>query len=107
MLDLIDATHADAGHGRLSLASHEPMGNLHLSVTGNLLELCTAVPPAALHLGGTLLDGIVTIHLNGRAVRRPAADPQGRWRIVRSDWADGGHALPGVSTQSARILTPA
>ena len=66
-LNLADGTYALSQHdGAISVAADDYMTDLHLSLTGDTLELAASRPPARLHLQGAALERVRRARLNGR-----------------------------------------
>jgi uncharacterized heparinase superfamily protein len=86
-LDLIDASHALAlCDGWLSIATSEPVRDLHVQLNDDVLELCATEPPRQLRILGAALLGLRTIRLNGRSHPLVVTDPPDTLLVSGAEW---------------------
>jgi hypothetical protein len=104
-LDLVDARQLLAlRDGWLSVDAAEGIGDLHVSVSGDRLELCSSAPPPHLRLQGGALRKVRRVRLNRRDVDVPASDDAGAVVFCGVDWAapagqrDAAHAHIALAT---------
>ena len=87
-LDLVDARQLLAlRDGWLSVDAAGGIGDLHVSVSGDRLELCSSAPPPHLQLQGGALRRVRRVRLNRRDVDVPAWDDAGTVVVCGVDWA--------------------
>jgi hypothetical protein len=86
-LDLVDASHALAlRDGWLSVAMTEPVGDLHLQLQDDVLEMCASEPPQQVRLLGGVVASIRAIRLNGRSLPLRATDVRDALVISGDEW---------------------
>ena len=86
-LDLVDASHALAlRDGWLSIDTSEPVGDLHVQLNGDALEVCATEPPRQLRILGGALLGLRTIRLNGRSHPLVVTDSPGTLLLSGAEW---------------------
>jgi uncharacterized heparinase superfamily protein len=86
-LDLVDASHALAlRDGWLSVAMTEPVGDLHLQLQDDVLEMCASEPPQQVRLLGGAVASIRAIRLNGRSLPLRAIDARDALVISGDEW---------------------
>jgi hypothetical protein len=87
-LDLVDASQLLAlRDGWLSVDAVEGIGDLHVSASGDRLELCSSAPPPHLRLQGGALRKVRRVRLNRREADVRASDDPGTVVVCGVDWA--------------------
>jgi hypothetical protein len=95
-LDLVDVSEAAVGGwSGVSLASADVMPDLHMTLGSGGLRLYAAQPPSTLRMRGEALRRVISVRLNGRDIRRPAADSPNELTIQGGEWGEmGRQAVP-------------
>ena len=101
-LSVADGSHALALHeGLLSVGAHDQMHDLHVRISGELVELWSTNPPARLHLQGTQAGAVRTARLNGRVRIVSRADESGALTFSSSDWREADPSPVAPATPGA------
>jgi hypothetical protein len=86
-LHLVDGSHALAlRDGWLSIATSEPVRDLHIQLNDEMLDLYASEPPRHLRILGGALRGRRAIRLNGRTHALVVPDPPDTLLISGADW---------------------
>jgi hypothetical protein len=87
-LDLVDASQLLSLRDEwLSVDAAEGIADLHVSLSGDRLDLCSSEPPPHLRLQGRALRRVRRVRLNHRDVDVPASDDAGTVVVSGVDWA--------------------
>lgn len=102
-IDMVDATHAlTTRDGWISIASPEPIADLHLSIDDtDTLALWASTPPRELRIEGGRVGRLRAVTLNGRDLAFDTGIESGLRLIHGSDWRE---MMPRATAE--RVLLP-